>query len=123
MYILWGQSLKRYNFQMNIDMIVLLSLKIIFVLVNNVDPNELLHQGAFDMIVLLSLKIIFVLAKNVDPNELLHQGAFYLDLHCLLKKALNKGLIVDISTWVKVLNQESRSFSGRTVHVTILKIL
>ena len=34
-------------------------------------------------IVLLSLKIVFVLANIVDPDEMLHYTAFHLRLHCL----------------------------------------
>ena len=36
-------------------------------------------------IVFLFLKIIFVLANSVDPDEMLHYAAFHLDLHCLTK--------------------------------------
>ena len=33
----------------------------------------------------LSLKIVLVLANSVDPDEMPHYGAFHLGLHCLLK--------------------------------------
>ena len=36
-------------------------------------------------IVFLSLKIVFVLANSVDPDEMLHHAAFHLGLHCLPK--------------------------------------
>ena len=32
-----------------------------------------------------SLKIHFVLANNADPDEMLHNAAFHLGLHCLPK--------------------------------------
>ena len=35
----------------------------------------------------LSLKIVFVLANSVDPDEMLHYAAFHLDLHCLSQYA------------------------------------
>ena len=35
--------------------------------------------------VLLSLKLVFVLANSVDTNEMLHNAAFHLDIHCFLK--------------------------------------
>ena len=38
-------------------------------------------------IVFFSLKIIFVLANSVDPDEMPHYAAFYLGLHCLPKYA------------------------------------
>ena len=34
-------------------------------------------------IVFLSLKIVFVLANSVDPDEMLHSKAFHLCFHCL----------------------------------------
>ena len=34
-------------------------------------------------IAFLSLKIIFILANSVDPEEMLHNAGFHLDLHCL----------------------------------------
>ena len=33
----------------------------------------------------LSQKIVFVLANSADPDEMLHYGAFHLGLHCLPK--------------------------------------
>ena len=33
--------------------------------------------------VFLSLKIIFVLENSVDPDKMLHYVTFYLGLHCL----------------------------------------
>ena len=36
-------------------------------------------------IAFLSLKIVFDLENNVDPDEMLLCAAFHLDLHCLLK--------------------------------------
>ena len=33
--------------------------------------------------VFLSLKIVCILANSLDPNEMPHFGAFYLGLHCL----------------------------------------
>ena len=33
----------------------------------------------------LSLKIVFVLANSTDPDEMLHYAAFHLGLHCLQK--------------------------------------
>ena len=35
--------------------------------------------------ILFSLKIVFVLANSVDPDEMLHYAAFHLGLHCLPK--------------------------------------
>ena len=35
--------------------------------------------------VFLSLKIVFVLANSVDPDEMPHYAAFHLRLHCLPK--------------------------------------
>ena len=36
-------------------------------------------------IVFLSPKIVYVLANSGDPDEMLHVAAFHLGLHCLLK--------------------------------------
>ena len=38
-------------------------------------------------IVFLSLKIVFVLANSVDPDKMLHYEAFDFGLHCLSKYA------------------------------------
>ena len=35
--------------------------------------------------VFLSLKIVFILANSADPDEMQHYAAFYLGLHCLQK--------------------------------------
>ena len=35
-----------------------------------------------------SLKIVFVLANTVEPDEMLHDEAFHLGLHCLPKYTL-----------------------------------
>ena len=40
-------------------------------------------------IVFLSVKIIFVLANSVDPGEIPHCAAFHLGLHCLQKYIFN----------------------------------
>ena len=37
----------------------------------------------------LSLMIDFVLASSVDPQEMLHYGAFYLDFQCLPKNLIS----------------------------------
>ena len=44
---------------------------------------------------LLSLNIVFVSANSVDPDEMQHDMAFHLGLHCLPKYAfkVHKGLI------------------------------
>ena len=34
---------------------------------------------------ILSLKIVFVLANSVDPDEMPHYATFHLGLHCLPK--------------------------------------
>ena len=34
-------------------------------------------------IIFFSLKIVFVLANNVDPVEIPHHAVFHLGLHCL----------------------------------------
>ena len=39
------------------------------------------------IIIFLSLKIIFVLANSVDPDEMPHYASFHLFLHCLPKYA------------------------------------
>ena len=39
-------------------------------------------------IVFLSLKIIFVMANSVDPDEMQHDVTFHLVLHCLQKTHL-----------------------------------
>ena len=36
-------------------------------------------------IAFLSLKIVFILANRLDLDEMLHNAAFHLDLHCLPK--------------------------------------
>ena len=36
-------------------------------------------------IVFLSVKIIFILANSADPDEMLHSVPFYLGFHCLQK--------------------------------------
>ena len=33
----------------------------------------------------LSLKIVFVIANSENPDEMLHKAAFHLGLHCLSK--------------------------------------
>ena len=35
----------------------------------------------------LSLKIVFVLANSVDPDDMLHNAAFHMGLHCFPKYA------------------------------------
>ena len=35
--------------------------------------------------IFFSLKVVFVLANSVDPDEMPHNAAFHLDLHCLPK--------------------------------------
>ena len=35
--------------------------------------------------VCLSMKIVFILANSADPDEIQHYAAFHLDLHCLPK--------------------------------------
>ena len=35
--------------------------------------------------IFLSLKIVFILANSADPDEMLPYAAFHLGLHCLLK--------------------------------------
>ena len=44
----------------------------------------------FHIIEFLSLKIVLVLANSVDPDEMWHDGAFHLGLHCLLKYLLGE---------------------------------
>ena len=34
-----------------------------------------------------SLKIVFVIANSEDPDEMVHYAAFHLGLHCLPKNA------------------------------------
>ena len=41
-------------------------------------------------IVFLSLKIVYVLANSVDPDEMLHYAAFQLGLYCMPKYAFMK---------------------------------
>ena len=44
------------------------------------------HRLSFqNKILFLSLKIVFVLANSVDPDEMPHSNAFHLGLHCLLQ--------------------------------------
>ena len=35
--------------------------------------------------VYMSLKIVFILANSADPDEMLHYAALHLDIHCLTK--------------------------------------
>ena len=42
--------------------------------------------------IFMSLKIVFVLANSTDPDEMPHFAAFYLGLHCLPKYCLPVGL-------------------------------
>ena len=35
--------------------------------------------------VFLSLKVVLILANSADPDEMEHDAAFHLDLHCLPK--------------------------------------
>ena len=35
-----------------------------------------------------SLKVVIILANRVDPDEIQHYAAFHLGLHCLPKKTL-----------------------------------
>ena len=41
-------------------------------------------------IVFLPLKIVIILANSVDPDEMLHYAAFHLGIHCLLKYAFSR---------------------------------
>ena len=44
------------------------------------------HRLLFpNKIAFLSLKIVFVLANSVDPDEMPHYVAFHLGLHCVPK--------------------------------------
>ena len=45
------------------------------------------HRLEFPNKRFLSLMIVFVLANSVDPDEMLHYAAFHLGLHCLPKYA------------------------------------
>ena len=38
-----------------------------------------------DFDVFLSLKIVFILANSANPDEMLHDATFHLGLHCLPK--------------------------------------
>ena len=57
------------------------------------------------LIVFLTLKIIFVLANSADSDEMPHYAAFHLGFHCLPKKAfrpVRKGparIQVNLNTW------------------------
>ena len=37
------------------------------------------------ILIFLSLKIVLILANNADPDEMQHYAAFHLGLHCLPK--------------------------------------
>ena len=45
--------------------------------------NKQVRNFKFNMF--LSLKIVFILANSVDPDEMPHTVAFHLGLHCLPK--------------------------------------
>ena len=50
--------------------------------INSIDGS---HVIISNLNLLLSLKIVLVLANNVDNNNMLCYAAFYLGLHCLPK--------------------------------------
>ena len=46
------------------------------------------------MVSLLSLKVLLILANSADPDEMRHTGAFHLGLHCLPKYRTHWGFPV-----------------------------
>ena len=50
-----------------------------------------------------SLKIVFVLTNNVDSNEMQHRAAFHLGVHCLSKCAYRSHWYIKDSKWVQTL--------------------
>ena len=60
----------------------------------------------FNKMVFLSLKIIFVLANSLDPDEMPHNAAIHLGLHCLptctLRSIPIKGLIFNKYSYLGV---------------------
>ena len=40
--------------------------------------------------IFLSLKIVYILANSADPDEMLHYVAFFLGLHCLPKELVSR---------------------------------
>ena len=50
-------------------------------------------EGSQVKIVLLSLKIVFVIANSVDPDEMPHYSAFHLGHHSLPKNTFRRSLV------------------------------
>ena len=48
--------------------------------------------------VLVSLKIVFISANSVDPDERLHNAAFHLGLHCLPNTCLQVSSMKRVNT-------------------------
>ena len=59
--------------------LLFMSLKIVFILANSADSDEMPHYAAFHLglhcltkyLLFLSLKIVFILANSADPDEML----------------------------------------------------
>ena len=43
------------------------------------------HVEVSNYNVFLSLKVVFIIANSLDPDEMQHHAAFHHGLHCLLK--------------------------------------
>ena len=64
-------------------------------------------------ILFLSLKIIFVLTNSADPDEMLHYAAFHLGLHCLSKnlfmgfRSTKLWVNMNKTSWKKITQREN----------------
>ena len=54
------------------------------------------HVKCLDYDVFMSLKIVFILANRADPDEMLPYAAFHLGLHCLPQYLFTAGLISQV---------------------------
>ena len=50
-------------------------------------------------IIFLSLKVVFILANSADPDEMLHHAAVHLGLHCLPKYPFSTQVITKEIIW------------------------
>ena len=52
------------------------------------------------MMFFLSLKVVLILANNADPDEMQHNAAFHLDLHSLPKYTFRGFPYTKGKTWI-----------------------
>ena len=62
-------------------------------------------KGSQVEVLFLSLKIVIIIANIVDPDEMQHHAAFHLGLHCLPKYPFRDFLNTKVLGWCSFLNK------------------